>query len=48
MKYKSIVDHILKCTCGSMNSPYLRECGFCGTDNKNYSTFLETNSEKEV
>ena len=34
-KYKSIVDHIWNCGCGSMNSPYRTVCGFCGAENKN-------------
>jgi hypothetical protein len=34
-KYKSIVDHIWNCGCGSMNSPYRNVCGFCGAENKN-------------
>lgn len=47
MKYKSIIDHIWKCECGSMNSPYRNVCGFCGEANKN-PTDQETNQENEV
>jgi len=46
-KYKSIVDHIWNCGCGSMNSPYRTVCGFCGAENKNSDNQeIEKNNKK--
>jgi hypothetical protein len=43
MEYKSIVDNIWKCGCGSLNSPYRKYCGKCDTteDETNKDTFRE-------
>lgn len=39
--FNSIVDHVWRCGCGAMNSPYRETCGGCGIIN----TIKETTDE---